>query len=113
MERNTIVAGTGFNNPDGSDRAALIRRHCNERSRFELRREPNNPHDANAVGVYMAIPGFLGLGRRMVQIGHLKAPFAARIAPKMDAGTKVAATLASYYAPDEMNFPRVSLTISW
>lgn len=113
MERNSIVAGTGFKNSDGSDRSAFIRKYCGDRSRFELRRDPNNQHDANAVAVFMAVPGFLGFGSRMVQIGHLKATLAAKVAPLLDAGTEVAAKLASFYAPDEKTFPRVSLSISW
>lgn len=113
MEQNAIVAGTGFENSDGSDRALFIRKFCSDRSQFELRRDANNPHDPNAVGVFMAVPGFLGFGRRLVQIGHLKASLAARIAPKMDSGTVVAAKLVSFYVPDEKTFPRVSLRIAW
>ena len=49
----------------------------------ELRRNPQNPHDSNAVEVHV---GVLGSGYSM--IGHVPAKVAERIAPEMDRGTQ-------------------------
>lgn len=46
---------------------------------LDMKREPNNPHDSNAVAVM----------RGDACIGHLKADVAADIAPLMDSGVKV------------------------
>jgi len=108
MGRSAIVAGTGF---DG--RANDIRRHCDDGRIAYLVREPRNPHDKNAVAVYFKVPRLLGLlGERNVHIGYIKAGTAKSIAKKMDSGEKVTAKVLSYYAPEEMDFPRVTLELN-
>ena len=52
-----------------------------------LRRNPANPHDANAVEVHVPALGDLGM------VGHVPADQAARLAPRMDAGERFAAAV--------------------
>lgn len=48
---------------------------------FSPEREPENPHDPNAIGVW-----FLNY-----RLGYLQKPVAEKLAPLMDAGTKLTA----------------------
>jgi hypothetical protein len=109
MGRNVIVAGTGF-----EGRAAVIRRYCHTGQSVELRREPNNPHDPNAIAVYLESPVLFGLlGKRRRQIGYVKAPAADGLAKRMDEGLNIVAKVASFYSPVGRDHPRVSLTLEY
>lgn len=109
MGRNAIVAGTGF---DG--RAEIIRQHVRDGMPVHLRREPSNPHDPNAVAVLIAIPRLFGLfGQRLAQIGYIKAGAAKGVAAKIDAGVRVQGVVESFFAPEDKDFPRVSLRLEW
>lgn len=108
---SAIVAGTGFINKDG-DPAAFIRRHCKDGMKADLVREPANPYDSNAIAVTLWAGNWL-FGGKTAQIGHLKAPLAARLAPLMDAGVKMRAVVVSHYAPMSFEHPRVSIEISY
>jgi len=46
---------------------------------FSLKREPENPHDPNAIGVYFLHD----------RLGYLQKSVAEKLAPVMDAGTKL------------------------
>jgi len=48
---------------------------------YSLEREPDNPHDPNAIGVYFLHD----------RLGYLKKSVAEKLAPVMDAGTKLTA----------------------
>ncbi len=78
--------------------------------RVELVREPQNKHDPNAIAVVLIVP-FLLFFKRRAMIGYIKASRAEKLAETMDAGTKVAASVASFYAPEDRDHPRVSLDI--
>lgn len=73
---------------------AMLRRQ-NELERYnnrtllalQLKREPNNPQDPNAIGVYATING------KPKQLGFVPASVTRGIAPLMDAGHDFAATL--------------------
>lgn len=70
----TKVAGVSFNNEDGSSRQELLRKMKND-DPVILEREPDNPHDPNAIRV-VAQNGYIGyiprdLARIIVQSGHL------------------------------------------
>lgn len=108
---SAIVAGTGFANKDG-DPVAFIRRYCKVGMLAKLTRESSNPYDSNAITVTLEAGSWL-FGVRSAQVGYLKAPLAARLAPIMDAGVVVKAKVVSHYAPTGMNFPRVSIEISY
>ena len=48
---------------------------------FNLEREPENPHDPNAIGVYFLHD----------RLGYLERPVAEKLAPVIDAGTNLTA----------------------
>ena len=74
MGRTVTVSGTGFENPDGSSRANIIRRFVFDGMQVTLVREPSNEHDPNAVAIYIAAPRLFGLlGTSPKQIGYLSA----------------------------------------
>ncbi|MCW8917162.1 MAG: HIRAN domain-containing protein [Magnetovibrio sp.] len=109
MGRNSIVAGTGF-----EGRAQIIRKHCKEGLFVQLIREPNNPHDPNAIAVHLSVPKFFGLmGQTSKKIGYIKASTAKSLAKKMDAGMAVRARIKSFYAPSGKDIPRVSLRLDY
>lgn len=109
MGRDAIVAGTGF-----EGRARVIRRHCRDGMSVHLQREPHNPHDSNAIAVYLVVPRLFGLlGQARLQIGYIKAGAAKSLAARMDAGVPVTGYVRSFYAPPERDFPRVSLRLEW
>lgn len=70
------IVGESFRNPDGSSRQAELKR-CKPGERIELRREPDNPHDADAVAVYSA---------RGVQVGYIASAHAEWIGGQIDRG---------------------------
>lgn len=107
MTKTAIVAGTFFANSDGTARHEIIRKHCQEGREVVLRREPDNPNDPNAIGVFLKIPGLFGAKLR--QIGFIKAGTAAHLAKRIDAGEKVTASVKSFWAPAENEAPRVTI----
>lgn len=109
MGKDAIVAGTGF-----EGRAGIIRKHCKNGMPVQLRREPRNPHDPNAIAVFISTPRLFGLlGQSNTQIGYIKAAAAKGLAAKIDAGTEVSGFVKSFYAPDDADHPRVSLRLEW
>jgi hypothetical protein len=84
VDFNSKVVGVTRHNHDGSDRQEIARA-CSGGERLTLRREPDNPQDANAVAV------FRGNGD---QVGYLSAGVAEQIAPLLDAGAPVMAVVS-------------------
>jgi len=80
----TKVVGVSFKNDDGSDRQALIRQ-CKVLDPLELKHEPNNPFDPNAVAVC----------RNSLQLGHLKRELAPEIVYYVQNGWRLSALVAS------------------
>lgn len=114
MGCSAIVAGTGFQNSDGSRRAEIIRKYCSNGATVHLRREPDNKYDSNAIAVYLETPGFLGLiGKQLRQVGYIKSKRAAFLAQKLDHGEAISGTVASFYAPAGRECPRVSLALKY
>jgi HIRAN domain len=70
------VVGVTQLNADGTSRQDLIAAHCQEGLRLELRREPSNPHDGNAIAVH-CLQG---------QIGYLDAELAKEYVSRLDRG---------------------------
>ncbi|WP_339079621.1 HIRAN domain-containing protein [Pseudomonas sp. TMP9] len=68
------VVGESFNNPDGEPRQTIIKHHVQPGMYAQLEPEPENPHDENAVAVYVA----------SFQIGYLKRDVAERILPHLE-----------------------------
>ena len=113
MGKAVVVVGTGFNNADGRSRADLIRKYCKPGTLLQLVREPDNPHDANAVAVVVEIPKILGLfGGGRVQIGYLREGTARSVAKRLDAGKIVTGRITSMYAPEGREHPRVSAELT-
>jgi hypothetical protein len=68
------VTGESFNNPDGEPRQNIIKYHVQPGMYARLEHEPENPHDENAVAVYVA----------SFQIGYLKRDVAQRILQQLE-----------------------------
>ena len=114
MGRTVNVAGTEYNNSDGSSRRNIIRRFVRDDMPVTLRREPHNTHDINVVAVYVSVPRLYGLlGTTLKQIGYLKASAAISIANKMDEGESLTGRVGSYYLPPGKDHPRVSLVLKY
>src|SRR6186713_3213052 len=95
MGRYVTVAGTRL---EGS--GEILRRHCREGMAAELRRERNNPHDPDAIAVYIGVPVFFGwLGQSPRKIGYVKETAAHGLVGRMDSGSRISARVASLYAP--------------
>ena len=92
---NTKLAGVTF----GDCQKSILKWGHRDIGYFSLEREPNNPHDPNAVGVW-----FLN-----DRLGYLQKPVAERLAPVMDAGTKLTAKFVrrNEWGPDSI----VGLTV--
>ena len=109
MGKDAIVAGTGF-----EGRADIIRKHCKDGMPVQLRRDPSNPYDPNAIAVFISVPRMFGLlGQSLTQIGYIKAAAAKGVAARIDAGTEVSGFIKSFYAPSGIDHPRVSLRLEW
>lgn len=107
MGRTANVAGTGYENYDGSNRRNIIRRFVRENMPITLRRDPQ---DINTIAVYVTAPRLFGLlGTTQKQIGYLKASAAISIAIRMDPGESLTGRVGSYYEPSGKDHPRVSL----
>lgn len=100
MGRSAIVAGTGF-----EERAYYIRMYCKNGMGIYLEREPSNPHDENAIAVYLEVYN----KANKVQIGYLKRACAKSLAKKMNKGLEIKACVKSFDTLS--NHPRVSLEL--
>ncbi len=68
----------------------------------ELRREPDNAHDANAIGVFFGA----------LHVGYLRREIARRLAPKFDAGERYRAQIASVTGGGARSYG-VNLFVEW
>ncbi len=76
-----------------------------------LLREPNNPHDPDAVSVWVEVPGFLRAKRK--QIGYLKRSYAERIAKVLDDNYRLWAQIDEIYDPEGRDHPNVRLNVGY
>ena len=107
MRKRVIVAGTGF-----EGHAETIRSQCGNGVSVLLRREPDNPHNPDAIAVYLRTPRFFGLlGMRFRKIGNIKAETDRHLARRMDRGEPIYATVKCLYAPPGREPPRVTLEV--
>lgn len=106
MEYSVIVAGTGFEGREGRIRLAV-------RSGMDVKLvpEPNNPHDKNAIAVYVPLRRWFTLFIRVdMHIGYIKKDKAAFFTKKIaEGGRIVGARVKSTYM--ERDHPRVSLLV--
>ncbi len=93
------VAGVTFRNSDGTDRQRIIAQFCRPGIMLRCSREPDNPKDPNAVGVWMKTQGMA----RGVQIGYLNREAAEDVAPHLDQGDAVEIKVANVTGGDGDN----------
>lgn len=77
---DTKVVGVSKDNADGSSRQAIIRQEVAEDDKLQLKAEPNNPFDPNAVKV---------LSKNGNQIGYLNKEMAETILPAINNQTEI------------------------
>jgi hypothetical protein len=87
------VRGVNQKNQDGYERQKYIRSYCKPGTPLILKREPNNPHDANAIGVWVKAKALVFFADT-VQIGYIGAEVAEELAPIIDRGGKVEARIS-------------------
>lgn len=75
MRKYTKVAGVTFDNDNGTNRQDIIGIYAKEGDTVALVPEPDNPYDANAVGVWLERKGMFK--NKRFQIGYLSRTFAA------------------------------------
>jgi hypothetical protein len=92
---NTRLAGVSF----GECQENIKKWGYDDIRYFSLEREPENPHDPNAIGVWFLDD----------RLGYLQGPVAKQLAPIMDQGIKLTARFVSRneYGPDSI----VGLTV--
>lgn len=90
---HTIVAGVTMKNDDGVERQKLIWSAARAGQPVELIREPDNPHDKSAVGVWVESKAFFIFTIRG-KIGYIPAALSDEIAHHMDRGGTVRAKIS-------------------
>lgn len=75
------ACGEQFENEDGSSRQAELAR-CQPGDWLDLVREPNNPHDPQAVAIF---------SERGIRVGYLRRQYASVWGSKIDRGMTIAA----------------------
>ncbi len=110
-EFHSKVSGVTFKNEDGSDRQKLIRDNCRPGVELMLKREPQNPYGANAIGIWVAAHGFLGAWTYK-QIGYITSRAAEELAPIMDKGGNVRAKVTVLTGGERGDSVGVNIEIS-
>lgn len=91
----TKVFGVSHKNEDGESRQKLIRKHLNDGDELLLQREPHNEYDSNAVAVWgyrdVDVDDYETDGD--FKVGYLSGHIAEEVAPAMDAGQLVQASV--------------------
>lgn len=80
MVLHTYVAGVTHENRDGSSRQAIIKKYGDELNLIELRPEPDNPFDSEAIAVWMNTGDKNDY--KYLQIGYLSKDFIQRMKEK-------------------------------
>ena len=62
---NSKVVGVSHDNPDGTSRQKIIKANCKAGQALQLKPEPDNPYDHNAIGVWIPAGqiGYIASGR--------------------------------------------------
>lgn len=87
------------------DRPETIKSFCSPGDNVILQREPDNAYDSNAISASIIVGG------EPEQIGYIKTKAAAKLAARMDDGTRFSAYVHRVWAPEDWNKPNV--TIAW
>lgn len=91
----TKIVGVTHSNDDGSSRQKILKRMKETAQKgdlLELRREPDNPHDKNAIAVY---------NKDGEQLGYINRETAEEFAQYMDSGERVTAEVDKIIGGDE------------
>lgn len=98
------VVGVSFvdDYPTNLHRLAIVHTHSKNEIKLYLVRNPDNPYDSNAVEV-----------RHMVyMLGHLSREVAARIAPLLDRGEEITASVYRVrISPENLNNPGLDILL--
>lgn len=86
------VVGVSHANEDGRSRQKYIAAFCKRGMPLILKREPENPHDPNAIGVWIKAR-VLFVFTDVVQIGYLDARTAGELTRHLDRSGKVSAVI--------------------
>lgn len=86
------VAGVTALNPDGVRRHDAIALYCRAGQSVNLRREPHNRHDPDAIGIWIAYTAWWFFARD-VQIGYVPAEHSHELAHHLDAGNYIDASI--------------------
>lgn len=88
MVIHSKVSGVTFTNEDGSNRQQVIRKHCRPGTPLLYAREPSNPRDRNAIGLWVADRrGGPGRGH---QVGYIGSQLSTELAYHVDRGGTLA-----------------------
>lgn len=101
---NVEIVGTGF-----EGRANVIRKHCRPGMPVMFASEPLNPHDPNAISVWITT------GHGESQIGYIAAKRAVTWTKRLASGEAdlAGAAISTMYAPPDVDFPRVSVVVQF
>ena len=88
-EKRTKISGVTYKCPHTKKpRQRIIKRHVRPGTRLIPQLEPDNPHDPNAIGLWLVKGWFIF--RRRYHIGYIPRERARTLAIRMRAGTKLA-----------------------
>jgi HIRAN domain len=88
----TKISGVTFPNPDGTSRQRIIRRHCRAGKVLEVRPEPKNRHDRNALGLWVMSRAFF-IFPVWQQVGYVSKELAEDLKPYRRAGATITARI--------------------
>lgn len=86
---NTKLVGVTKPAPDGTDRQRIIAKFVSEGMILELKPEPENKYDKNAIGVWIHVKGFFS--NKRFHIGYISAEIADRLSGEIQGGKEVKA----------------------
>jgi hypothetical protein len=81
------VVGVTFDNPDGTSRQEIIARHCAAGMELEVRPEPDNPVQEDALGVWVRTHGLLG--SKGFQVGYVRSELADEFREMLEDGWQI------------------------
>jgi hypothetical protein len=88
----TKISGVTFPNPDGTNRQKIIRRYCRAGKPLEVRHEPKNRHDRNALGLWIMSRAFF-IFPVWYQVGYVSEDIAEDLKPYRLAGATITARI--------------------
>ena len=84
---HTKIVGVTHKTPNGKDRQKIISKFCKEGMPLELIPEPDNKHDSNAIGIWLALDGFFSSNK--YHLGYISEEIACRLSDDIQGGKEV------------------------